>query len=301
MKTAQAEQSTPMNQTAQTAIPTKKTSTLSKALNIQTLFLFLVFPLSEVIYLFLCAQEVYSLYELSLPAFFPIILGCFFFFILIAFIFKKQYSQKHITRNYQELLNIQQYQKKHYEAIQQQRQHLEDIKNSFEGQLAEVSALLQTEQAAEALRLLQSLTREIEATKEYPFCPNPVINAVLSDKEQICREYQIAFHADMQLGACDTVEKLHLCSIFSNLLDNALEAARQLQAPADRYIHLTAIQRGDYLHIKVKNSSMPPLSPKEGHGYGQKILKDIAAKYSGSFQAHYKNHTYEAYICIRLP
>lgn len=287
--------------TTDSAISSKKTSNISKILNIQSLFLFFVFPLSQIMNIFLCTQEICILYEISYPMIFTLIVAFFFFFILIAFYFKRQYSKKHTAQSYQELLSMQQYQKKHYEAIQQQREHLEAIKNSFENQLTDISSLLEINQTDEALYRLQNLTKEIEVTREYPFCPNSVINAVLSDKEKLCREFQITFRADMQIGSCGTMDKLHLCSMFSNLLDNALEASKKIKIPADRYIHLTAVQSGDYLHVKVTNSSMPPLSPKEGHGYGQKILEDIAARYSGSFQTHYKNHTYEAYMSILLP
>lgn len=285
----------------QSATPSKKAAAASKFLTVQSLFLFLIFPVILLINCFLMLQYVYTLYGSPFPAVYVIMTLLLFFLILSVYVFQKQYSKKHTSQSYQELLSMQQYQKKHYEMVQQQRNHLENIKNTFGTQLSNICSLLDAGQLSEASSLLQSLTKEIESTKEYPFCPNPIINAVLSNKEQVCQKYQITFHADLQISSCDSVNKLHLCSIFSNLMDNAIEASKALALPADRYIQLTARQNGDYLHIKIKNSSPPLASPKKGHGYGQKILTDIALKYSGEFRTDYENHTYEAYLCIRMP
>ena len=279
----------------------KQPATISKFLNIQFLYLFLIFPLFLLMHVILFAQYLHTLFEVPIPSIFTIAVALLFFFILAAYLLYRQYSKKQTAQNYQELLKMQKYQKKHYERIQQQRSHLENIKNNFESQLTSLCSLLDTRQTAEVLELLHTLTKEIESTKEYPFCPNAIINAVLSNKEQVCLEHQIAFHADLQIGFCDSVDKTHLCSMFSNLLDNAIEAGKKIMPPTDRYIQLIARQSGDYLHIKVRNPSLPPASPKEGHGYGQKILVDIAATYSGQFRMHYENHVYEAYLCIQMP
>jgi len=277
-----------------------KTST-SKFLAIRSLFLFLVFPLSHVANIFLVHEEIQTLYGLSSSAVFSFALTILFFLILVSYVIQKQYSKKQTTRNYSELLTIQQYQKKHYETIQSQREQLEQLKNLFSSEIYSVSQFLNNGQPDKAMAQLNKLTSNLETTKEYPFCPNPVINAVLSDKERICRKNNIALYVNLQLGLCNTIDQIHLCCIFSNLMDNALEASMKIEQEESRYIHLTAKQSGDYLHIKVKNSSLAPTPAKEGRGYGQKILKDIAEKYSGTFRTHYENNVYEAYLSIQMP
>lgn len=287
--------------TKPSAAPSKQASDASKFLNVQSLYLFLIFPMFLLMDAVLLAQYMYAVYKVPLLNIAAIAVVLLFFVFLAAYFLHKQYSKKHTEQKYQELLEMQKYQKKHYEKIQQQRTQFENIKSNFENQLLRLCFLLDAGQTTEALGLLQTLKKEIESAKEYLFCSNPIVNAVLSNKEQLCLKHQIAFHADLQVGPCESVDKLHLCSIFSNLLDNAIEASKKVTPPADRYIRLTARQSGDYLHIKAKNSSLPPASPKMGHGYGQKILTDIATNYSGEFRVHYENHTYEAYLCIQIP
>ena len=271
----------------------------AKFLTIQSLFLYLVFPLSQIFTLCVSFQEINALYAIPMPAFYTILAILFSFLIFIVYALHKKHSAKQTQKSYQELLDIQQYQKKHYEKVQQQRKELETLKSSFENQLTDITALLDNSKSEEALNLLKSLSTSIASTKEYPFCPNPVINAVLWDKEQQCIKQNIPFQIDIQIGDCANVNNLHLCSIFSNLLDNAMEACNQITT--NQFIHLTAKQSGDFIHIKAKNSSLPPSAPKQGHGYGHRILKDIAEQYSGSFRTSYENNIYEAYLSIQLP
>ena len=278
---------------------TAKEPSKSKTLTIQNLFLYLVFPLSQVVTLLVGAQEINALYSVPMPVFYTIAGVLLSLLVVLVYFLYSKHTKKQTEKNYQELADMQRFQKKHYEKIQKQRVELEILKNSFEQQLHDISTLLEKEQPEKALELLQSLSTTIASTKEYPFCPNPVINAVLWEKEQQCNSQNIPFRTDIQIGDCASVNPLHLCSIFSNLLDNAIEACMPLQE--NKFIHLTAKQSGDFIHIKVANSSLLPSPPKQGHGYGQQILTDIAAQYAGSFRTDYNDNTYEAYFSIQMP
>lgn len=271
----------------------------SKTLTIQTLFVYLIFPLSQTLALLLCAQEISALYSIPAPVFLTIAGILLSLLIVCVYILYSKHSKKQTEKNYQELSSIQQFQKKHYEKLQKHRLELEVLKNSFEQQLNDISILLEKEEPEKALEILQSLSTTIASTKEYPFCPNPIINAVLWEKEQHCIRQNIPFRADMQIGDCASMNPLHLCSIFSNLLDNAINACTTI--PENKFIHLTAKQSGDFIHIKVKNSSLPPSVPKQGHGYGHQILKDLATRYSGSFRTTYKDNIYESFLSVQIP
>lgn len=280
----------------------KETSFISsKTKHIQSLFLFLIFPLTQIILLFLIAQEINALYSLPAPAYYSILITFSFLLVLGIFFFHKYLSKMTTQRKYAELSHLQAYQKEHYKHIQVQREHLTLFKNNFHKQIIYLSDLLSNNQGKQALSLLNTLTEQVNSTKEYPFCPSSIINAILSDKETECRLSSITFQADLQIGTCETISPPYLCSIFSNLLDNAINACQKIDNVSEKYIHLTARQSGDFLHIKVRNSSLVPETPKEGHGYGQKILKDIAEKYHGQFKTHYEKQTYEAYFSIQLP
>ncbi|MBR6644053.1 MAG: sensor histidine kinase [Lachnospiraceae bacterium] len=269
--------------------------------SIPSIFLFLFFPISQVILFFLLSQEFSALYQIPIPTFYTFIAVLLIIFIIISFYLYRQYKSVKTTHEFQELKIIHQYQKEQYNVILQQREKLEAIKNTFQLQMEQIITLLDNDNSTESLLQITKLTKEIESTKEYPFCPNPIINAILYDKQSECHEYHISFQINLQIGDCATIDKIHLCSIFSNLLDNSIEACKHITAPEERYIHLSALQSGNYLHIKTKNPATTLVPSKQGHGYGHKILRDIALKYNGEFKTDYDKHIYEAYITIQMP
>ena len=159
-----------------------------------------------------------------------------------------------------------------------------------------------------AEQLLQNLHENITALQGKNWCDHPIINAVLLEKaadceiKDICLEVKIDFNikqsADvgtLQLG----VQPIHICSVFSNLLDNAIQAA-SLCPKSQRKISIHALYDGNFFHVKVKNSALK--SDKEnkrsGHGYGQRILRDIAEQYHGAFYTKWEGSLYTAAISL---
>lgn len=133
--------------------------------------------------------------------------------------------------------------------------------------------------------------------RENPYCAIPVVNAVLSEKEKLCQEKGIGFYTELDIPRDLTVEPLHLCSIFANLSDNAIRGAEECgRKPSS--ISLTSAVAGDYLLIKTVNPANPPQTPKPGHGYGSRILAELAEQYEGSFQSSYENGVYTAVVSL---
>lgn len=273
----------------------------TKLLKIQSVFLFLIFPLCQVTSLLLLAGIITSLYQIPVSACLTFLALFLVFAVLLSYLLYRRHKQNILSMNYQELTSLQQYQTQHYDKIRRQREQLENDKHKFGQQMEEILFLLEAGNTDDTLAAIQDLLQKVEATREYPFCSNPVINSVLSEKQAVCLEKQIAFQAELNIGDCASVEKVHLCSIFSNLLDNAVEACSHIPVAKDRFVRLTALQTGNFMHIKVVNSAISLVASKERHGYGQKILKDIAGKYSGEFRTQFKNGQYEAFLTIQIP
>lgn len=185
----------------------------------------------------------------------------------------------------------------HYRTIQERREDLARIRHDFNNQLATVSLLIQSGEGSDAQSMLRQLGENIAATREEPYCSVPVINAVLTEKTALCKKEGIQLEVVLELPDTLTIDPLHLCSIFANLLDNAAKAAKDTEAPT---ILLSSAVAGDYLFIKTINPSLPPKTPDKGHGYGSKILKQLSAKYDGSYQTSYENGIFTAVVSLLL-
>ena len=79
------------------------------------------------------------------------------------------------------------------------------------------------------------------------------------------------------------MDPLHLCSLFSNLLDNALEALAELPEN-ERELELNAEMKGIYLFVKARNTTVKSHALRKirkGRGYGTQIIQNLAKIYDG--------------------
>lgn len=124
----------------------------------------------------------------------------------------------------------------HEQAGQEMRK---DAKRLYESLSAELSA---------ARNALEDRAGEGEAGRPGPtaseewdrsFCANAIVNVVLREKFAMCQENNIPYTYKIQIPQEVGIADYHLCSVFSNLLDNAIEAS--LAVPeSDRRISVQA-------------------------------------------------------------
>ncbi|WP_242986153.1 ATP-binding protein [Roseburia sp. AF42-8] len=106
----------------------------------------------------------------------------------------------------------------------------------------------------------------------------------------------------------DFIEPLDISTIFSNALDNAMEASERL--PEDqRLVTVKAERVRDMLIITVENNTLPGTRPAEGttkkdrfvHGFGIPNIKKAVEKYDGQCSFHQGDGTYLLKILIPIP
>lgn len=268
--------------------------------------LLLFLPL-ELISIFFCWFSFAKFYSISLPSaptLTLILCAVVIVLFLIAFLILREVQKKRtLLSDYEALTRLHELEAEHYRKIENQRRELLTIKQQFNDKLSVIYEKILSDEYVLAEGLTKELMEQVAATKEFPFCSNSVINAVLTNKQHLCEQQSVSFRADISVQDCSAINKIHLCSIFSNLLDNAIHACEALPVESPRSVTVFAKQHGDYLHVKVLNTSLPPVetSPAPGHGYGHKILTDIASLYHGEFFTEFADGIYKAAVSLQLP
>ena len=82
------------------------------------------------------------------------------------------------------------------------------------------------------------------------------------------------------------ISNYDLCRILTNLIDNQIEATDNFLENRDveLFIKITPANIVIKSTNMYKNSSKKKPTNKDFHGYGQKIINDIAKKYNGKYK-----------------
>ncbi len=118
---------------------------------------------------------------------------------------------------------------------------------------------------------------------------NVMIDAVINSKLSLAKTHQIAVNAKAVIPRELPLPETDLCVILGNLLDNAIEACRWLENPADRFIRLYLDLKKDNLYLcvtnacqQVKKQNGKYVSRKPGrHGFGLERIDRLVAKHQG--------------------
>lgn len=193
----------------------------------------------------------------------------------------------------------------HFREIEEKRYEVAKIRHDINNQLAAIRSLVKLGHTEQADELLGELESSIRATKEYEYCSVPVINAVITEKKAEAEKFGITFDTHISLEDTHNITQNHLCSVFANLLDNAIraEAGFTDEQKDKKVITVKAVNDSTNVYITVKNYVSGIEVPREDntslHGYGQQILRDIADIYSGSFTAGEENGVYTGIIVMK--
>lgn len=176
----------------------------------------------------------------------------------------------------------------HYRNVEAHRKELDTLRRDYDNRLSDVLALIQGEQIEDAKQEVTQLLSKVAETREYPYCGIPIVNAILAEKDTECRKYGIELRVDMLFEENIEIDAIDLCSVFANLLDNAIRACTHLSQEKSRCIELSVRVQGDYMAVRCDNPAIKaPGERPEGSGYGMKILRDIAKRYNGDFRAEF--------------
>ena len=226
------------------------------------------------------------------------ILGIFLtIYYLYYFVYKAEKTELEMELN--QLRYAMQLKNEHYREIERNREKIARIRHDFKNQILTVKQLMDSKNKEEAEQLLSQIETSLQSTNEYRFCSIPIVNAVLEEKSNEFEKKDILLETSLLIKENIKIDEISLCSLFSNLLDNAEHAVERLDE-SKRRIKISAITKGGYMIVKTYNASNVPEAPAKGHGYGTQILQSIASRYGGSYRTEYKDGVFAAIVTLEL-
>ncbi|WP_270519928.1 ATP-binding protein, partial [Paraclostridium sordellii] len=143
-------------------------------------------------------------------------------------------------------------------------------------------------------KYIDSIRRNIDGFKEIYNTGNMILDIILNEKKATCNKNNIDLFCDINFSKCSFIEMTDVCSIFSNILDNAIEACNKVNNN-ERYIKIRGTVVKSYYVIRCENSKMNKVKIKNNkiitskkdkfiHGIGLKSVKSSLKKYDGELE-----------------
>lgn len=146
--------------------------------------------------------------------------------------------------------------------------------------------------------VLDEITNDFKKLKIKKYCANTITNVILNQTARRCKEADIEFNVNAELPQELGINDIHLCSIFNNLLNNAVKANEFVEQ--DRFITVNCSIKGNYMHVSVENTFAPAHKREKRKGYGMFILKDIANRYDGEYSVSRKKNIFQATFIAKV-
>ncbi len=174
------------------------------------------------------------------------------------------------------------------------------------------------------LSMLNEMEAEVSVYESLSRTGHPMVDTILTEKGLRCREQGITFKAIADGNAMAFLSPAEICSLLGNALDNAIEAAEQLEDPKLRVIRLNIEKKKRFLLFSVENrfaqgpvyadpageqsdggeSSGLPVTTKADrgeHGFGLRSIESIAHAHDGSLQVSTNSGWFRLQVLIPLP
>lgn len=234
--------------------------------------------------------------------FFLLILMLIMFAIMLLLLINSM-SKKYFQDTSDLLLKQIDSQLRHYQALDDMKKEFHSFRHDYINHMQCVSALILANKNEEAVQYINKLSKSRTVT-EKPFeCGNHILDSILAEKAEAAKSYD----TEIQLDGLFThdFDPVDLCVIFSNALDNAIEACGKIGGHKIIKVNLN-MQQG-YQFISISNPTndvnadlKTSKDDKTHHGFGINNIRNAVSKHNGTFDIHNFDDMFKINITLKL-
>ena len=204
-----------------------------------------------------------------------------------------------LSQNYRQQLN------EEYEYFQEYKDKNKDIakfRHDWNNHAMLLQELLREGKFEEVSQYFEKLSSDRVKPVRKVITGNETVDMVLAIKQNILTKENIQVAYEGKPAELSFMEHVDICTIFSNLVDNAMESCRQVEG--NRYLTIRYTQNENLLLVTLENSTKENQSLGEGelpettkedkknHGLGLGNVMEIVKKYSGEMEVKQEKYTF---------
>ncbi len=192
--------------------------------------------------------------------------------------------------------------------LQESSEELVKARHDMLSHLNTLQMLTEQKEYARMEEYLEQITEQAHMIAPLRITAHPVANVILLRYAQRAQRAGTRFECYVTLPKSLSIPDSDLSAFLTNLLSNALESAQG----EGSWIEVTMHIRGKYLCMQCKNSYSGVLTRDEktglyrsdrgaGHGWGMKIMEDIAHRYQSELLAEGRDGVFTARTALLMP
>lgn len=196
----------------------------------------------------------------------------------------------------------------HYNESERINREIRAFKHDYINHANCIKVLINKGNYKEAEEYIESMSKLLPSSEKSFDTGNYIADAILSEKSSIASEHDIK----ILFKGCipQSINNTDLCAIFSNILDNAIEAAQKCNGEKVIEIKSSVIQGYFALSasnpfsedIKIKNNHIIETTKpdKEYHGFGLMNIEHVVKKYDGDMRISIDNNIFTIDITMKI-
>lgn len=197
----------------------------------------------------------------------------------------------------------------YYLSIKESQERVKRLYHDINNHMTNINALQHNSE--EVNKYINSINDEIKRFENINDSGNILLNTILYEKNEQCKKYNIKFTYDINFSKCNFIEMIDITSIFSNLLDNAIEACNKIDNKEKKYIKIRGTIVKKYFVLKCENSKINKINIKNNklitdkkdkylHGIGTQSIKSSIKKYNGDLEIIIEDDKFTSIIYIPI-
>lgn len=211
--------------------------------------------------------------------------------ILISYLVERFLIQE--QENREENANLLRHQLDYYQQMDLMDQELRKFRHDIKNHFFCMEELLRQGKEKELTHYFEDLQDSFVSEHLY-FSGNSVTDAILNHElHHHCRD-TVQISVSGTLTELETISSMDLCTIFSNMLTNAIAAVNQCEKKPAPRLEIQFQKGTRFFSITIRNQSSKSLpetisSKSRDHGHGLQKIRRVTEKYHGFFEQTQKN------------
>lgn len=219
--------------------------------------------------------------------------SCIWLMCLIMYFVVQQMSKDNQTKlEYELMKEKEKYSKESMEIITRSNEELREFKHDLKNYLLPLQEVMETMPQSEMVKVWEKINQKIEDVQTLIQTGNSYVDSMINTKITLARSEKVDVKCTI-LSKIEGIDDLEFCTVFGNLMDNAIEAERKVTEKKEIIIFVE--EKMGYLRLEIQNkieksvlneNSSLNTTKKDtsSHGIGHKSVKRTMEKVGGALK-----------------